>query len=310
MSVVFTFVAPAKADQQRPASRERVAGNEITPALVWRAGFQSLLYDEGAKPLGAVDLAFVKNVEPLQIALTHGAGELDPVTAARRLAALQLRGNGCLALRVPARGLVDTDQQPSHIAFWRRADEYLTLLKRLWANEKPIDHEGPFYSVTGGFVPRKGVRGITMPIRVGGLSGTALNVAGKHADVFELAAVSPDEARLLAGRVRFAAARHGRQGKVRFALPVVFDAAGQGKADPDQVVLSRQPAQAALQLLSLVDAGISEFMVKGLAAVEDLDAFEHVVAFVQNSSSRREAAWAASAGAAVSHFDRVSARNY
>lgn len=308
MSVVFTFVPPS-ADQSHATPRGHAARSGILPALAWRAGFQFWLSDDrGDEPLGAVDLAFAKDAEPFQIVLTHGAGELDPVTAARRLAALQLQGKGRIALRVPARGLVDTDQQPSHIAFWRRADEYLTLLKRLWANEKPIDHEGPFYSIAGGFVPRKGARGIAMPIRMGGLSGTALNVAGKHADVFELAAMTPDEARLLAGRVRSAAARHGRQGKVRFALPVVFDTAGQEVSG--QVNLSRQPAQAALQLLGFVDAGVSEFMVRGIGKAEDLDAFEHVTSFVQNSSSRREAAWAASAGVAAGRFDMAAVRNY
>lgn len=309
MSVVFTFVPPASADQSHATPRGHASKGVIAPALVCRAGFQSWLFDEEARSLDTVDLAFAKDVEYLQIVLTHGAGEVDPVTAARRLAALP-QGNGRIALRVPGRGLVDTDQQPSHIAFWRRADEYLTLLKRLWANEKPIDHEGPFYSIAGGFVPRKGARGIAMPIRMSGLSGTALNVAGKHADVFELAAVTPDEARLLAGRVRSAAARHGRQGKVRFALPVVFDGAGRENAASGQVTLSRQPAQVALQLLSFVDAGVSEFMVKGIGTAEDLDAFEHVTSFVQNSLSRREAAWASSTSVVAGRLDRVSIRSY
>lgn len=307
MSVVFTFVPPANADQLDAPSKGHVSGKRVTTASAWRAGFQSWLSD-GQGELGAVDLAFMRQSEPQQIVLTHNAGELDPVTAARQLAALQLQHNGRIALRVPARGLIDTDQQPSHIAFWRRVDEYITLLKRLWANEKPIDHEGPFYSIVGGFVPRKGARGIVVPIRMGGLSGTALNVAGKHADVFELAAMTPDEARLLAGRVRSAASRHGRQGKVRFALPVVFDAAGQEASG--QVNLSRQPAQAALQLLGFVDAGVSEFMVRGIRKAEELDAFEHVASFVQNSSARREAAWAASAGVATGRFDGAAVRNY
>ncbi|MFE0014707.1 LLM class flavin-dependent oxidoreductase [Mesorhizobium sp. NPDC059054] len=306
MSVVFTFVPPATADQPDASSKGHVSGKQVTTASAWRAGFQSWLSDEQGE-LGAVDLAFMRQSEPQQIVLTHGAGELDPVTAARRLAALQLQYNGRIALRVPARGLIDTDQQPSHIAFWRRVDEYITLLKRLWANEKPIDHEGPFYSIVGGFVPRKGARGIVVPIRMGGLSGTTLNVAGKHADIFELAAVSPDEARLLASRVRSAAARHGRQGKVRFALPVVFDAAG--RETSGEVNLSRQPAQAALQLLGFVDAGVSEFMVRGIRKAEDLDAFEHVASFVQNSSARREAAWAANSGVAAGRFDMAAVRN-
>lgn len=304
MSVVFTFVSSANIAQSFSALKEQ---GEIRPASAWRAGFQSWQLDEKSESLAAADPSIATDVESLQIVVPHAAGELDPVTAARKLAALQLQSRGRIALRIPARGQVDSDRQPSHIAFWRRVDEYLTLLKRLWANEKPIDHEGPFYSISGGFVPRKGARGFTMPIRMGGLSGTALNVVGRHADIFELAVGSSDEARLLSARVRAAAARHGRQGKVRFALPIFF---GAENRDPDRIVLSKQPAQAALQLLTFVDAGVSEFLVSGIETVADLDAFEHVASFVQNSLSRREAAWAANAGVAAGRFDLVPARNY
>lgn len=305
MSVVFTFVSHPDNEQSRAVPR--AARHGVSPALVWRAGFQAWQAGNEGRALAATDAASLTDGKPLQIVITHAAGEIDPVTAARTLAAMQLRSNGRIALRVPARGQTDTDQQPSHIAFWRRIDEYLTLLKRLWANEKPIDHEGPFYSVAGGFVPRKGACGITMPIRMGGLSGTALNVVGKHADVFELAGGSPDEVGLVMGRARAAAARHGRQGKIRFALPVVFGAENPEKPDPGRIVLSRQPAQAAVQVLGLVDVGVSEFLVSGIAAAADLDAFEHVASFVQNSLSRREAAWAGIAGVAAGRFDLVSA---
>ncbi|TIV58995.1 MAG: LLM class flavin-dependent oxidoreductase, partial [Mesorhizobium sp.] len=100
----------------------------------------------------------------------------------------------------------DAEARPvGHSVVWQRIDEYLVLLKRLWSNDEPFDHEGAFYSVRGGYVPRKGPHGADLTIRLGGQSGTALKVAGRHADVFELAAGSPDEVARLMQRVRSAA---------------------------------------------------------------------------------------------------------
>ncbi|WP_292219204.1 LLM class flavin-dependent oxidoreductase, partial [Mesorhizobium sp.] len=83
----------------------------------------------------------------------------------------------------------DAEARPvGHTVVWQRIDEYLVLLKRLWSNDRPFDHEGAFYSVKGGYVPRKGPHGADVTIRLGGQSGTALRVAGRHADVFELSA--------------------------------------------------------------------------------------------------------------------------
>jgi alkanesulfonate monooxygenase len=301
---VFTFVPPNNTEPLSNTGDARVRSGDVAPALAWNAGFRSWQLEERGAPLAELDEAVAARFKSLQLVVTHGAGELDPVTAARRVVALQALSDGRISLRVPARGFADTEWQPSHIAFWRRTDEYLMLLKRLWANERPIDHEGPFYSVAGGFVPRKQPPSVHVPIRMSGLSGTALNVAGKHADVFELTAGSPDEARLLAGRVRAAAARHGRQGKVRFALPVHW-VADDAHANAGFADLPRLPAQAALSLLGFIDAGVSEFMVAGIETTADLDAFGHVASFVRNSLARRDAAWAASSAVAAGRFDLV-----
>lgn len=309
MSVVFTFVPTHTAETVSDAGNARVDGDAVTPSLAWSAGFRSWLLDEGRMPFVGLDAAIAARFKALQLVITHGAGELDPVTAARRAVALQARSGGRISLRVPSHGSADTEWQPSHIAFWRRTDEYLMLLKRLWANERPIDHEGPFYSIAGGFVPRKQVAGIQMPLRMSGLSGTAVNVAGKHAEVFELTAGSPDEARLLAGRVRAAAARHGRQGKIRFALPVRW-ASHDAPVRPGFAELPRLPAQAALSLLGFIDAGVSEFMVSGIETTADLDAFGHVASFVRNSIARRDVAWVAGSAVATGRFDLHQSRGF
>ncbi len=137
------------------------------------------------------------------------------------------------------------------------------MLKRLWSNDRPFDHEGAFYSVKGGYVPRKGPHGVT--IRIGGQSGTALKVAGRHADVFELTAGTLDEIGQLMQRVRSAAAEHGRAGKVRFALPVRIRSEGKAAAtDHKAIEVSGPPGQIALSLLPYAAMGVNEFMIAGI----------------------------------------------
>ena len=135
---------------------------------------------------------------------------------------------GRLSLRMlPGIGVEDGewDAGQSHVAALERTDEYLVLLKRLWSNERPFDHEGPFYRLRDGYVPNKGPQA-SVPIRMSGLSGTALKVAGRHADIFELAPGTPQEVGQVIERVRVAAAEFGRAGLIRFALPVWFDWTG------------------------------------------------------------------------------------
>ncbi|MES0019324.1 LLM class flavin-dependent oxidoreductase [Mesorhizobium sp. M0036] len=143
----------------------------------------------------------------------------------------------------------------------------------------------------GGYVPRKGPHGVDITIRMGGQSGTALKVAGRHADVFELAPGSPDEIRQLMERARSAAAEHGRAGKLRFALPVrVRSEGGASTVGHKAVELSGPPAQIALSLLSYAALGISEFMIVGVDRPREIAGVgRETIALLRNSLARREA---------------------
>jgi alkanesulfonate monooxygenase len=230
----------------------------------------------------------------LEVVLTHWAGVIAPAVAARQLAALDARSGGRLSVRMLSEPLDDDDAETrpvGHTVVWQRIDEYLVLLKRLWSNDRPFDHEGAFYSIKGGYVPRKGPHGADITIRMGGQSGTALKVAGRHADVFELPAGSLDEIRQLMERARSAAAEHGRAGKLRFALPVRIRAEGSVSTGAHKAVeLSGPPAQIALSLLPYAALGISEFMIVGVDRPREIASVgRETIALLRNSLARREA---------------------
>ncbi|AZO65515.1 MULTISPECIES: LLM class flavin-dependent oxidoreductase [unclassified Mesorhizobium] len=263
-------------------------------SLVEDIGFQKIVVDDPAGLLTNMDIAAqaLSRTSSLEVVLAHWAGVIEPTVAARQLAALDAESGGRLSLRMLSEPLSDDDAEARPVGdtvVWQRIDEYLVLLKRLWSNDRPFDHEGAFYSVRAGYVPRKGPHGADMTIRMGGQSGTALRVAGRHADVFELTPGSLDEIRQLMERVRSAAAEHGRAGKLRFALPVRIrseDNAACQKA----VEIAGPPAQVALALLPYAALGIQEFMIVGVDRPREIaTAGREVIALLRNSLARREA---------------------
>lgn len=261
--------------------------------LIEDGGFRKIVVDDSAGLLTNMDLAaqVLDRTASLEVVLTHWAGVVEPTVAARQLASIDRKSGGRLGLRMISEPLNDDDAESrpvGHSVVWQRIDEYLVLLKRLWSNDRPFDHEGAFYSIKGGYVPRKGPHGADLTIRMGGQSGTALKVAGRHADVFELAPGSIDEVRQLMERVRGAAAEHGRAGKLRFALPVRIHQ-GASATGHKAVDLSGPPAQVALSLLAYAGLGIDEFMLVGVDTPREIATVgRETIALLRNSLARRE----------------------
>ncbi|RWC26065.1 MAG: LLM class flavin-dependent oxidoreductase [Mesorhizobium sp.] len=265
-------------------------------SLIEDIGFQKIIVDDPGGLLTNMDIAAraLDRTSSLEVVLTHWAGVIEPATAARQLAALDAKSGGRLSLRMLSEPLNDDDAEAravGHTLIWQRIDEYLVLLKRLWSNDRPFDHEGAFYSVRGGYVPRKGPHSAEMAIRMGGQSGTALRVAGRHADVFELAPGSLDGIRQLMERVRSAAAEHGRAHKLRFALPVRIRSEDNAAVSCQKAVeIAGPPAQVALSLLPYAALGIEEFMIVGIDRPREIAmAGRETIALLRNTLARREA---------------------
>ncbi|MCO5080663.1 MAG: LLM class flavin-dependent oxidoreductase [Rhizobiaceae bacterium] len=273
MPVKFTFVPQARSDSGISALKDDAVA---LGKLAARAGLQGVVLPNFA---GFGRRAAFPEA-PERLVLSHAATG-SPVAAARRLSDLRRSSGGRLELDVNP-----GETGEGHIDSWHRIDEYLTLLKRLWSSERPFDYEGPFYSIRGGFV-RDGADGpVNIPLRMRGLSGTALKVAARHADLIEIAAADLDEARLLMERVRAAATQHGRSRKIRFALPI---AVSDGHPLPGEALVVDTSAQSALLLLAYIEAGISEFTVR-VSTERSLMLFGATVAtLVRNSALRRDA---------------------
>ena len=95
------------------------------------------------------------STERLGLLLAHRPGFVAPTVAARKLATLDQLTRGRLAVHVISGGS-DTDQRKDgdyldHDGRYRRTDEYLDILKRVWTADGPIDHHGELYQIEGAF---------------------------------------------------------------------------------------------------------------------------------------------------------------
>ena len=246
------------------------------------------------------------NTTSLSIALPHRAGPVAPALAAEQLAALDQLSAGRLAIRVVNASAADHAigwPAVKHAADLARTDEYLVLVKRLWANGAPFDHEGPFYSVRQGCVSSRPFAETGIPFILGGVSGTAVKVAARHADVFALPNGSTEDVRRTISRVQAAAQTVGRASKIRFSLDIApIVAASQSEAERRAGGLGARAADLfagtadhiAVALLRFCELGVSEFVVHGLETSEDLVCFgEDVIPLVRRSLDRGKAAGSA-----------------
>ena len=219
MSVQFIgMIQPSEVSETLAAQ-----GPAVDPAYVRafaqaheHAGFDRILVPaSGSSPDTLLTVAYAAaSTQRIHFLLAHRPGFVAPTLAARQLATLDHYTGGRVAVHCISGGS-DEDQQRdgdflNHDQRYARTDEYLTLLRRVWTETRPFDHEGAHYRVKGAWSEVRPLQAPCVPIYFGGASAPALQVAGKHADVYALWGESLAQAGELVRRVRAEAARHGR----------------------------------------------------------------------------------------------------
>jgi alkanesulfonate monooxygenase len=168
--------------------------------------------------LVAAYAAFV--TKRLSLMIAHRSGFTAPTVAARQFATLDQLSGGRVALHAISGG--DDEELRQDGSFiskderYARTGEYLSVLRRIWIEEKPFDHEGTYYRFEKAFSQVKPVQKPYPTIYFGGASDAAISVAGEHADVYALWGETLDQVRDMIARVRASAAQYGRQ--IRFSL--------------------------------------------------------------------------------------------
>jgi len=131
-----------------------------------------------------------QHTERLGFLIAHRPGFVAPTLAARKIATFDQLTGGRIAIHIIS-GASDAEQEnegdfaPKEVRY-RRAAEYIEVMKLVWTGEKRFDFEGEFYRLRGA---RSDIQPFQKPhpsLFFGGSSEGALAMGARHCDVFAM----------------------------------------------------------------------------------------------------------------------------
>ena len=212
------------------------------------------------------------HTERLNVLLAHRPGFSAPTQAARRIATLDNLIGGRLKVHIITGG-VDADQRRdgdflNHDDRYRRTDEYLEVMRRVWTHDGPFDFDGEFYQVQKAQSEVSGVQMPHVPLWFGGISEAAIPVGAKHCDTYALFGEPRGHVSDLMRLLNKEAAKHQRELKYNLSFrPIIADTEAAAwekargiladvKAASKPLKKGRQPeAETARRLSGLIEGG-------------------------------------------------------
>ena len=154
------------------------------------------------------------HTEQLGFLIAHRPGFVTPTLAARKIATFDHLTEGRIALHVIS-GASDAEQNgDGDFALkeerYRRASEYLEVMKLAWSSDRRFDFAGAFYRVRGARSDVQPLQKPHPPLFFGGSSEGALAMGAKHCDVFAMFGEPLAATAQRIAEFRARAALHGR----------------------------------------------------------------------------------------------------
>lgn len=190
-------------------------------------GYDKVLLANAAVMPDNISLAgFVAaNTERLGVMLAHRPGFIPPTMAARMLATIDQLMPGRIGVHIVTAASdeeVKADgDYVSKVERYDRAREYIGILREMWSNPQPFNHDEKWFRFDGGFAAVKPTRP-DIPIYFGGMSPAALNVAGECADVFATLSDTVEGMIEVVGKVRANARLHDRNPRFLMSIRIVI----------------------------------------------------------------------------------------
>ena len=206
--------------------------------IVFVSDHPALQRDNTARPIHSFDptvlfSAIAAAVPDIGFLLTASSSYNSPYNLARRLATLDNISGGRVIWNVVSSFNPDVAANfgsallPSRTDRYRRADEFLQVVKKLWLSwdtpegdaptdklwdehtARRIDHHGEFFDVTGPLNVPIGPQGYPAIAQAGG-SDQGIDLAAKHADIVYASLLNKQAAFDYKARLRERALAHGR----------------------------------------------------------------------------------------------------
>jgi FMN-dependent oxidoreductase (nitrilotriacetate monooxygenase family) len=210
-------------------------------------------FDGGpAEPIVAMT-AMAQHTQHVGLIATCSTTFYDPYTLARLVASLDQASDG----RAGLNAVTTTGDQlalnysmtshPDRETRYRRADEFLEVLRALWANREvrkdpdgvtryyadPVEHDGEAFQVRGPLNVAPSRQGRPLIAQAGG-SGPGVRVAARHADMVFTNATTPDTAAAYRVELDNALAEVGRPKGDLPAVPGLIPFVGRTKAEAEE----------------------------------------------------------------------------
>ncbi|MDX1291915.1 MAG: LLM class flavin-dependent oxidoreductase [Hyphomonas sp.] len=193
---------------------------------VW--GYDRVLVANAASMPDNISIAgFVAaNTSRLGVMMAHRPGFVPPTMAARMFATLDQLMPGRVGVHIITAAsdeeIKADGDYTSKVERYDRAREYMAILRRMWTDEKPFDHDEKWFKVEGAWSAVKPTEGATLPLYFGGMSDAALAVAGECADVFATLSDTVEGMTEVVGKVRAAAQPHGRDPSFLMSIRIII----------------------------------------------------------------------------------------
>ncbi len=160
--------------------------------------------------------------ESLKLLVAARPGYIKPHMMAKMVSTFdQLSGGRVCVNLIAGPGGTEEAAEGSFIAHDDRyalMDETVEVMKRLWTAKGPFDFEGDFNRLEGATIRPKPAQTPHPPFYIGGVSPSAMEVCGKHADVFLAWLDTPEMVGERFRAAREAAARHGREDELKLGV--------------------------------------------------------------------------------------------
>lgn len=156
--------------------------------------------------------AAMTHSDELNVLIAHRPGVIQPTVAARSLATMSLVSGGRTDVHIVSGGAPGDQFREGdylgHTDRYRRADEYVQVLRKVWTATEPFSHEGEFYKFDD--VRPNEMHDPQIRVHMGGASDAALAFGAAQADVYMLWGEPLDEVRQRVEAIEKTALSFGR----------------------------------------------------------------------------------------------------
>ena len=199
----------------RTAEQAGVEG--IVPVARWRGFGGDINFNHRSFETYTWAAGLAASTEKITVFSTSHVPTIHPVLAAKQGATIDHISGGRFVLNIVA-GWNETEiamfgaPQKLHDDRYAVADEWITIMKRLWSEEGSFDFEGKYFHVPNAYSEPKPIQSPHPLIMSAGVSPAGRHFAAKHADFNFILAPSLEDSRIAIAEIKeLARQEYGRE---------------------------------------------------------------------------------------------------